>query len=756
VARVRSPVLVWSVVTCVTGVFFAALGWIVRAQQAGQAGRELLWTIGGGAFLVVLAIAGLLARTRLEPALQAPGPGEGAAVDHAAPRTGAHPYLTLFVASFCCLFLEVMLIRFAGSQIRIFSFYKNIPLISCYLGMGLGCFLRAGRPRHVLSFLLWLVPVTVALSLGSFAASPLLGEVAAGGSSEHILGNAIVKAASAAMVRDQAIMGAFAVTTLVAITLLFVPLGRLLGEAFQGIPRLRAYTVNIAGSLAGVAVFMAASYLWTPPWVWFVIGLAPLIWWLDRGRDRALAAALIAISVAMVVPSVGQTVWSPYQKLVGRALQSGPQKSYSVEISDVFYQVAIDLRPETIRALGHNPLPHYDAQFAGMSAGGSFVIVGAGSGNDVAAALRAGASRVDAVDIDPAIVRMGREHHPERPYDDPRVRVIVDDARSAFRRLPAATYDAVVFGLLDSHTQLGVSSVRLDNYVFTLESFQDAARLLKPGGRLIVTAATFRPWFYARFVDMLAATCGAPVAVQRANAWFTYSCSPSPNPSPELLALKESKQLPTDDWPFLYLPAASVPGAYVVVLIVLALASVVILRALGLRIELLESGQWHLFFMGAAFLLVEVHAINRLALLFGSTWLVSAVTIALVLLLILGANLVTAARRVPYAAAYAGLFASLVAAYLLNAGSVAGLGLAASVGYGLVQVLPVFFAGLIFARSFEAASGAGTALGANMFGSVLGGWIEYASMATGIRALLLLAIVLYLASALALLRGRRG
>jgi hypothetical protein len=117
---------------------------------------------------------------------------------------------------------------------------------------------------------------------------------------------------------------------------------------------------------------------------------------------------------------------------------------------------------------------------------------------------------------------------------------------------------------------------------------------------------------------------------------------------------------------------------------------------------------------------------------------------------------VTAARRVPYAAAYAGLFASLVAAYLLNAGSVAGLGLAASVGYGLVQVLPVFFAGLIFARSFEAASGAGTALGANMFGSVLGGWIEYASMATGIRALLLLAIVLYLASALALLRGRRG
>jgi hypothetical protein len=253
---------------------------------------------------------------------------------------------------------------------------------------------------------------------------------------------------------------------------------------------------------------------------------------------------------------------------------------------------------------------------------------------------------------------------------------------------------------------------------------------------------------------MLAATCGSRVEIRQFGAWFTYACTPSAAPS-AALALEDRETLPSDDWPFLYLPTASVPAAYLVVLAMLALASIVILRAMGLRIALLEPSQWHLFFLGAAFLLVEVHAINRLALLFGSTWLVSAVTIALVLLLILGANLLTGVRRVPYPVAYAGLLLSLAAGYLLNAGAVAGLGTAVSLCYALIQVLPVFFAGLVFARSFEAASGAGTALGANMLGSVFGGWVEYSSMAIGIRALVLLAMILYLLSALALLRGRK-
>jgi hypothetical protein len=66
----------------------------------------------------------------------------------------------------------------------------------------------------------------------------------------------------------------------------------------------------------------------------------------------------------------------------------------------------------------------------------------------------------------------------------------------------------------------------------------------------------------------------------------------------------------------------------------------------------------------------------------------------------------------------------------------------------------VYFAGLVFARSFSRASLAAPAIGANILGSVLGGWIEYSTMALGVRALVLLAGTFYLLSLL-LLRGAR-
>ena len=61
------------------------------------------------------------------------------------------------------------------------------------------------------------------------------------------------------------------------------------------------------------------------------------------------------------------------------------------------------------------------------------LILGAGSGTDVAASLLHGTKHIDAVEIDPVIVRLGREHHPDQPYNDPRVNVVTDDARHFLR-----------------------------------------------------------------------------------------------------------------------------------------------------------------------------------------------------------------------------------------------------------------------------------------------------------------------------------
>ena len=63
----------------------------------------------------------------------------------------------------------------------------------------------------------------------------------------------------------------------------------------------------------------------------------------------------------------------------------------------------------------------------------TIAIVGSGSGNDVAAAIRAEIKDIDAVEIDPAIFQLGAYYHPEAPYSDPRVNVSIGDARSFLR-----------------------------------------------------------------------------------------------------------------------------------------------------------------------------------------------------------------------------------------------------------------------------------------------------------------------------------
>jgi SAM-dependent methyltransferase len=676
-----------------------------------------------------------------------------------APRVAAHPYATLFVISFVVLFVELLLIRYATAQIRIFSFYKNVPLVGCFLGLGMGACLARGSRREVMLFLFWMVPLAVFLAGGSLLLSNALGKLAAIGSSEHILGDYVPSAADQTrQTASQVTIAGFCVGTLVVITLLFSLLGRLLGEAFEAVPRVPGYTVNIVGSLVGILGFTGLSYLETSPWLWFVVGLLPLLWWIASSREYLMAAALVGLAALAVLPSYGNTVWSRYQKLVGHDVKIGrhaPQKAYLVEISDVFYQVAVDRSPAAVARMGRDPFPHYGAIWKALPKPERVLVVGAGTGNDVAAALRAGAEQVDAVDIDPAIVTMGREHHPERPYDDPRVRIIVDDARHAFRALAEDSYDAVLFGLLDSHTQLGMSSLRLDNYVFTLESLSEASRLLKPGGHLVISAASFRPWFRARFVEMLRATLGGDVQRRDTGAWWTYVGRKDPTATPARVA----STLPTDDWPFLYLPSRDVPLAYIWVVGAMALASVLVLRLGGLELGRFSAYHGHLFFLGAAFLLMEVHAINRLALLFGTTWLVSAVTIALVLGLIVVANLITLAfPRIPYFLSYGGLAVSLAVSFWVQPGAVLGAGAAAGLAFGAVLLSPVFFAGLVFARSFGMAQVAGPAIGANILGSVLGGWIEYSTMAVGMRALVLLAAAFYAFSLLLLLArsGRPG
>ena len=52
----------------------------------------------------------------------------------------------------------------------------------------------------------------------------------------------------------------------------FIPIGRLLGKLLDQHPKpIVAYSVNVAGSLAGIWLFVGLSRLGQPPALWFVI-----------------------------------------------------------------------------------------------------------------------------------------------------------------------------------------------------------------------------------------------------------------------------------------------------------------------------------------------------------------------------------------------------------------------------------------------------------------------------------------------------
>ena len=109
--------------------------------------------------------------------------------------------------------------------------------------------------------------------------------------------------------------------------------------------------------------------------------------------------------------------------------------------------------------------------------GGDVLIIGAGSGNDVSAALQRDADRVDAVEIDGTLMEIAEANHPDRPYDDARVEVHIDDGR-AFLERTDRKWDKILFALPDSLTLVpGQSSVRLESYLFTREDLK--ARLIR-------------------------------------------------------------------------------------------------------------------------------------------------------------------------------------------------------------------------------------------------------------------------------------
>src|SRR5262249_44089719 len=149
-----------------------------------------------------------------------------------------------------------------------------------------------------------------------------------------------------------------------------------------------------------------------------------------------------------------RTEWSPYQKLSWAATTYKSETvAYQLTTNDSWYQYVIDLSERFVRS--HQDLLEgvpsawnsYNMPYHFYANPPSVLVLGAGMGNDVAAALRNGAQRVTAVEIDPMILKLGKELHFERPYADPRVIIVNDDARS-FMQKAKDRFHLITFSLL--------------------------------------------------------------------------------------------------------------------------------------------------------------------------------------------------------------------------------------------------------------------------------------------------------------------
>ncbi|HXZ18500.1 MAG TPA: hypothetical protein VEG63_01045 [Candidatus Acidoferrales bacterium] len=714
------------------------------------------------------------------------GPFAAAPFEFEPESLGGSPYAQLAWASLLGLYLELLMIRLVSSEIRIFAYLKNFVLIACFLGFGLGCYL-CRRRANLVALLLPLLAVTTLVSarwaglremvvnLQGFIGK--LSEVETWGlpSLPHTL-----DAWNGVLITIAVALPLFAV-----VALTFVPIGQVVGGCLErgcrGIP---GYTVNILASLAGILLFTLLAFLSQPPAVWFAgagIALLALVWRVPRLRWASLAvmAAVVWLAAQAGSGTPYTYYWSPYQKLGIRPLgQNGEIDSYELKTNDSWYQQMLNLSDDYVRrhpeVFANNPLEWnpYNLPYHFYPNPPTVLVLGAGTGNDVAAALRNGAGEVDAVEIDPLILKLGRELHFEHPYSSPRVHAIVDDARS-YLQTSQEQYDFILFSLLDSQTTNPFySNIRIDNYVYTREAMAAVHRLLKPDGLLLVKYWVETPWIGGRLLELLNSTFDRPpLQVGALNTRYGtpghfFICGSKERLAaalrdPSLAAYVSTHsafptapgRITTDDWPYFYQREPGIPT--IVVLISAALLPIcwLLLRSTGTAGRGIE---WHFFFLGSGFLLLETQIISKMALVFGTTWVVNSVVIAALLLLIVGSNLLVEWRPgVPIGAAYAGIFASIAIAYftpvrLLLFSSLALKVVAAS----LVLCLPVFFAGIVFIRSFATAGFRGEALGSNLFGALVGGLLECSSYWFGLRFLLILAAGLYLASWVALVQHR--
>jgi SAM-dependent methyltransferase len=664
------------------------------------------------------------------------------------------------------LYLELMIIRLHSTYFQLFSFFKNISLLSCLLGLGIG-YLFGHKKINSLKWVFPLLALQIIL-MYLIKNTPLT----------ILLQNPVAE--QWAMGQDKAqtifqflIIYSFVIIIFLSNAVIFIPLGHLVSRLMHAQNKLQSYSWNLIGSLSGIIMFSFMSFIWSPPSLWILVGFFIFVIFIQKTLIEIFipfVSTLIILFIILIPKDLSkQEIYSPYQIVSLQHNYSPLSPTIDVMVSNTWYQTPYDVTGKT----KYSPAPlaaNYKAPYSIRSKiPKNILIVGSGTGNDTAYALEKGVYSIDAVEIDPVIIHIGKKYHPQRPYQSKKVNVIQNDARN-FIQHTKKIYDLIVYGMLDSHSSLsGRGGIRLDSYVYTVESFKEAKKILSDDGYLSLSfnlsEAALGLKIYAMLTEAFDGKEPLVIAHYKQDTdkfrmqpyAFIIGKNIDKNFKIENSDIQQvsffgnksdlSKiDISTDNWPFFYMPQKIWPKSYIFIIFLIFLSSFFLLH----RTSVVDRHNFSpvCFFLGAGFMMVETKGITELALVYGSTWFVVSIVIAFVLVMAYLANLLVINNiKIKLWLIYTFILFTIFLGYLftyIDHGTLSPI--IQKILTPTMLTLPMFFSGLAFSKQLSTEKTISIALSSNILGAIFGGLLEYNAMYFGYRSLYVLGFGMYLSA----------
>jgi len=537
----------------------------------------------------------------------------------------------------------------------------------------------------------------------------------------------------------------------------------------------RCWAAMAFGFFWGFCLFTLTSVTGSFPAVQLVIAglllvLLSIIFW--RPASLHLICLLISCGVLVLAWKTETThdvVWSMYHRFELKAVDHKVLSGKSPALVDIDRTLQGFYKPEDPAAVPSSTgeLVDKNAEFSNRTAflrlpylnnkPSLVLVLGTGLGEDISQALKAGATYIDAVELDPVLLELGKAF--DNNYASPLVHVVNADPRNYINSCDKK-YDTIILGCLDVQKDATTLSHFRDVSLYTKDSYRKCLNLLKPNGNLLISCAAadskdadiLCQRFYATANQALTEK---PVVVGGSNTgWspFLFRLNKTPQKPPALHEVAPFSvvlfgpnakfQILSEDLPYICLRAAPL-SLTCFALFVVAAAAIGFAPSGSANNLVVMARERQSLLVATGFALAISGTVNRCELLLGSSWHVGAIAYGAFLLLnwrIIAAYIDAEAGRIEHFL-YPTLLASLLVSFLLPIHWLSKWGIFGLVVILFLTVLPVLRILLIIPSISARSESLQKALVFNLLGFALGILLQPAAIILGNNSLFLIALI---------------